>query len=195
MQYPLNLSFKIMALAPQISVTDASGQLIMYVKQKLLKLKEEVTVCADREQQTPLFRMKADRVIDFSAKYNMTDAAGTAMGSVKRQGMKSLWKSHYDISEDGEETAMTIQEENPWVKVMDGIFEGIPIIGMFAGYVFHPAYIVADNSGTPVMKLKKLPAFLEGKFEIEKLAELDPQMETRIILSLLMMLLLERSKG
>ena len=46
MQYPLELKFKVLALAPQISVTDAGGQQIFYVKQKLFKLKEAVTVFA-----------------------------------------------------------------------------------------------------------------------------------------------------
>jgi hypothetical protein len=195
MQYPLSLSFKIMALAPQISVSDSTGELAMYIKQKLLKLKEEVTVFAEREQQTPLFKINADRVIDFSAKYNFSDASGAPLGSMKRRGMKSLWKSHYDIFESDEEPDMTIQEENPWVKVLDSFFQNIPVLGMFAGYVFHPVYVVARADGTPVMRLKKMPAFLEGKFEIEKLADLEPLTEARILLSLLMMILLERAKG
>jgi len=195
MQYPLNLSFKILAIARQLSVTEASGKLAMYVKMKILKLKEEVMVFADKEQTQKLYTIKADRVIDFSAKYNFTDAAGSPLGAVKRRGMKSLWKSHYDIFESGEEAVMTIQEENPWVKVIDSIFQNIPLVGMFAGYVFHPVYVVADTAGKPLMKLKKLPAFLEGKFEIEKVEEMDPQTETRILLSIMMMVLLERSRG
>ncbi len=195
MQYPLNITFKILALARQLSVTEASGQLAMYVRMKMLKLKEEVQVFADKERTRQLFTIKADRVIDFSAKYNFIDASGAPLGAVKRRGMKSLWKSHYDIFESGEEAVMTIQEENPWVKVMDAIFGDIPVIGFFAGYVFHPVYLVTDTSGKTVMKLKKMPAFFEGKFEIEKLEEMDPQTETRILLSLLMMLLLERSRG
>ena len=48
MQYPLELSFKIIALAPQIYVKDARGQELLYVRQKLLKLKEasETRACA-----------------------------------------------------------------------------------------------------------------------------------------------------
>lgn len=30
--YPLNLSFKIIALAPQVRVTDAAGNLLLYVR-------------------------------------------------------------------------------------------------------------------------------------------------------------------
>ena len=39
MNYPLHLSFKILALARQLSMTDASGNRIFYVKQKVFKLK------------------------------------------------------------------------------------------------------------------------------------------------------------
>lgn len=194
MEYPLELSFKIMALAPQISVTDASGRLVFYVKQKLFKLKEAVTVFADAEQTQPLYKINADRVLDFSARYHFTDVNGVGLGSVKREGVKSLWKSHYDIFE-GDVPVLTIREENPWVKVLDGLFGGIPIIGMFSGYVFNPAFLVSRSDGVVVMRLEKQPAFFESKFTISKQAELGEGQETRVLLSLLMMILLERTRG
>lgn len=194
MEYPLELSFKIMALAPQISVTDASGRQVCYVKQKLLKLKEAVTVFADSGQTQPLYQINADRVLDFSARYHFTDSNGVGLGSVKREGVRSLWKSHYDIYR-GDTPVMTIREENAWVKVLDGLFGGIPIIGMFSGYVFNPAFLVSRPDGTVVMRLAKQPAFFESKFTISKQAALDESEETCVLLSLLMMILLERSRG
>ncbi|MBD3291713.1 MAG: hypothetical protein GF393_02220, partial [Armatimonadia bacterium] len=88
MDYPLTLRFKILAIAPQISVEDAKGNLLYYVRQKVLKLKEEVTVFGDRERTQPRFSINADRIIDFSARYRFTDLDGNELGSVKRQGMK-----------------------------------------------------------------------------------------------------------
>ncbi len=194
MEYPLELSFKIMALAPQISVTDASGRQVFYVKQKLLKLKEAVTVFADTGQTQPLYQINADRVIDFSARYHFADANGVGLGSVKRAGVKSLWKTHYEIYENGT-PVMTIREENAWVKVLDGLFGGIPLIGMFSGYVFNPAFLVSRPDDTVVMRLAKQPAFFESKFTISKQAAVDEGQEIRILLSLLMMILLERARG
>lgn len=40
-----------------------------------------------------------------------------------------------------------------------------------------------------------MPAFLEGKFQMEKLSELTPEEEIRVLLSLVMMTLLERARG
>lgn len=194
MNYPLHLSFKILALARQISVTDAGGKLIFYVKQKAFKLKEAVTVFADAEQSQPLYSINANKVIDFSARYTITDRNGRPLGSVKRQGMKSLWKAHYDIL-DGETPVMTIKEENAWTKVLDSLLGEVPILGMFTGYLFHPAYLVTRQNGAVIMRLEKQPAFFEGKFIIQKQAELDQTEEERAILSLLMMVLLERHRG
>ena len=194
LSYPLTLSFKIVALAPQLSVIDANGNLVAYVKQKLFKLKEAVTVFADQEQTQPLFALKADRVIDFSARYHFTDEQGLNIGSIKRQGMRSLWKARYDIME-GETEVMSIQEENGWVKVLDGLFTEIPIVGMFSGYLFHPVYLVLGSGDQVLVRVEKQPAFFEGRFLVEKQADLSEMDEKRVLLSLIMMLLLERRRG
>ncbi|HEY0078252.1 MAG TPA: hypothetical protein VGB73_06370 [Pyrinomonadaceae bacterium] len=194
MNYPLQVRFKILALARQLSVTDASGNLVFYVKQKAFKLKEAVTVFADASQTQPLYFINAARILDFSARYLFTDTSGAALGSVQRKGMKSIWKAHYDIL-DGESVTMTIREENAWTKVIDSVVGEIPVVGLFTGYMFHPAYLVARPSGALLLRLEKQPAFLEGRFTIEKHADLDKTEETRALLSLIMMILLERGRG
>lgn len=192
MQYPLQLNFAF--VRSRISVFDAAGQLQFYVQQKMFKLKEAVNVFADEQQTRLLYKIQADRVMDWSARYRFTDAAGNEFGSVKRQGMRSIWRARYDIME-GEQVVATIQEENPWVKVIDGLLGQIPIIGMFTGYLFHPAYSVRRGDQTVMMRAVKQPAFMQGKFTVEKQAELQEQDEARVILSLFMMLLLERMRG
>ncbi|HEY7547214.1 MAG TPA: hypothetical protein VID27_20135, partial [Blastocatellia bacterium] len=101
MNYPLQLSFKILAIAQQISVTDATGNLAFYVKQKAFKLKEAVTVFSDAQQTFPLYTINADKVLDFSANYHFTDRLGAPLGAVRRQGMKSIWRARYDVVESG----------------------------------------------------------------------------------------------
>ncbi len=62
MNYPIDFSFKLLALASQIYVRDASGNMLGYVKQKLFKLKEDINIFADESQTKQLFNIKADRV-------------------------------------------------------------------------------------------------------------------------------------
>ena len=194
MNYPLALSFRILSWGPQIQVTDAIGSLVFYVKQKLFKLKEEVTVFADSEQTRPLYSLKADRVLDFSARYSFFDGQGLPLGSVKRHGMKSLWRAHYEILADSS-SAMILREENPWVKVLDGLLNEVPLLGLFTGYFLHPSYLVSWPEGAPLLRLKKQPAFLEARFSIERLNPMGEAEELRALLSLLMFVLMERGRG
>jgi len=195
MNFPLSLSFKLLALANQIYVRDADGNLLGYVKQKMFKLKEDINIFADEQQTQMLFNIKADRMIDWSANYSFTDSRGNYLGSIKRQGMRSIWKANYDVFDPAGNQVYKIQEENGWVKVGDALFGELPLIGMLSGYVFHPAYILSRMDGTPIAHLKKEPAFFEGKFKVMNLAPLSTEDETRIVLSFLMMLLLERRRG
>ena len=203
-QYPLELSFKIIALWARISVTDASGRPIFHVKQRPLKLKEEVVISADEGQRHPLYKINADRWLDWSAEYHFRDLDGDSLGTVRREGWKSLWRARYQICEwreDGNSQVsspvMTIQEDDPWVKVMDTLFSAIPYIRYLSGYVFHPAYVVKRSNGQAVMRLEKRPALFENKFIIKrrKGISLDKNEEVRILLSLMMMIVLERSRG
>lgn len=195
MDYPLQLSFKILAIAPQIRVRDAHGNLVFYVRQKAFKLRESVTVYADEEQSRELATVEADRILDFSAAYVFEDAAGRRFGALRRRGMKSLWKAHYDIAGPDGAVSMRITEDNALVKFFDGIFRGIPLLNMLSGYVFHPSYSVTGEGDVVVFRMFKRPSFLETRFEIQEIVDLPESTEGLIVLSLLTMVLLERARG
>lgn len=195
MDFPLQLKFKKIALSPQISVADAAGRLLFYVKQKAFKLKEAVTVFADTEQTQPLYTINADRVLDFSARYHINEASGFSLGTLQRQGRRSIWSAHYEVLRGGG-SVMQIREENPWVKVGDALFSEIPVLGIFTGYVFNPAYIVSRaDTGAPLMRVKKEAAFLEGSYSITRTGDLSENDERLAVLSVLMMVLLEKRRG
>lgn len=195
-RYPLSLSFKILALASQATVTDAAGNTVLYTKQKMFKFREHVEIFTDKTQATKLADIRANKVIDWSARYNSTDASGRPIGSVGRKGWHSIWKAHYETFNPGDDVPdFSIREENPGAKVMDAILGGIPILGLLTGFLFHPRYLATRTSGQPAMRLTKQAAFFEGKFVIEKLGDLSPREELNLILSFLMLVMLERQRG
>jgi uncharacterized protein YxjI len=195
MNFPIDLTFKLLALASQIYIRDANGNLMGYVKQKLLKLKEDINVFSDEGQTQVVYNVKADRVIDFSARYNFTATDGGHLGWIKRRGMRSIWKAHYEIGDASDNIVMHINEENGWVKVVDSLIGEVPVVGMFTGYFFNPVYILTSSDGTPLARLQKQPAFFEGKFQITSMAQMAPDEETICLLSFLTMTLLERARG
>ena len=195
MQFPLTLRFKFFSLTSEIFVTEPNGHVALYVKQKLFRLKEAITVFADPQQRTVRYTIQADRVIDFSAQYHFTDAEGQPLGSVRRKGMRSLWKAHYEILDERDRHTMTLSEENPWVKVLDGLIGDLPLIGFVASYLLNPSYVVSRTDGTPVLRLKKTPSLLERRFTIEQVTSLSEPAQSQALLGSLMMVLLERDRG
>lgn len=193
--YPLQLRFKISTLANDFVAKDANDNTIAYVRQKMFKLKEEIQVFDTESKQNLLFTIKANKWLDFSAAYTFTNGQGTTLGQVLRKGWASLWKARYEIIDENNAQDLLIEEHNGWVKVMDSLFGQLPILGIFSGYLFNPKYNVKRPDGTLVVQLCKKPSFFGRRFEVVKYAEFESGEEQRTLLSLMMMILLERRRG
>ena len=195
-EYPLTLSFKVLALASQATVTDAAGRTVLYTKQKMFKFREHVEIWTDPSQGTRLAEIKSNKVIDWSARYFSTDAQGGEIGSVGRRGWRSMWKAHYETFNPGDSSPdFSIKEENAWTKVADSFLSEIPIIGMFSGYFLHPSYLATRANGNPAMRMTKQAAFWEGRFRLDKLGEMTAREELNLFLSFMMLVMLERQRG
>jgi hypothetical protein len=211
-EFPVELHFKVFALASQIYVNDAQGREILYVKQKLFKLKEHVLVYRDSTQKELLFEIGADRVIDFSGRYAfMHSASGVKLGHVARQGMKSLWRASFDVYSETGELIYHISEDNPFVKLIDGILGEIPIVGpildILQGFFLNPKYNVTDETKhKAAFTIIKRRSWHEGKFTLEVATDpttgetydvynLPDERAMTLLLAVLMMVLLEKNRG
>lgn len=196
MLFPLDIRFKLIAIAPQILVRDANGSVLAYVRQKLLKLREDVIVYGDAERTRPQYRIRADRIIDIGARYTISDAATEVpIGAVRQRGFRSFWRAQYEVERNGQ-PAFTIREESVWVRVLDNFFGQLPVVGALAGYVFHAAYRVTSSAtNQDVLRLVKRPALFEGRFQLEALGAMSAEEERLLLLSCMMLLLLERQRS
>lgn len=196
LNYPLDFKFKISTLASDFNITDKNGQPVAYVRQKMFKLKEDVIVFNDESKSKELFRIQANQWIDFNSSYSIKDAINsTSFGRLARKGMRSFWKSTYEILDSGDQQKYTVTEDNAWVKLLDGMVSEIPVVGMFTGYFLNPSYTVKDASGKEYFRLKKMPSLLGRRFQLDRLIDIADEDESLVILSLLMMVLLERARG
>lgn len=195
-QYPIDLTFKITTLSNDFSAKDADGVSLAYVKQKLFKLKESVTVFSNENKNEELFYIKADKWLDFNTSYTFTKKhSDQKIGRIVRKGWKSLWKSEYEIYDEQDNPDLLLKEDNAWVKIVDHFFSQLPIIGMFSGYVFNPKYNITRPDGTLVVQITKEQSFWGRKFKLSKISEFESGEEERVLLGSMMMILLERRKG
>lgn len=196
LNYPLDFKFKISTLSSDFNITDRNGNYVAYVRQKMFKFKEDVVVFNDESRSKEIFRIQANQWIDFNSSYSIKAiATGENFGRLARKGMKSIWKAKYDIIDSKDQMKYSISEDNGWTKVFDSLVGEIPIIGMFTGYFLNPAYSVRDKSGQVLFRLKKMPSLFGRRFQLDRLVDIPDEDESLVVLSYLMMVLLERSRG
>lgn len=194
--FPLDFEFKITTLSNDFVAKDVHGKTIAYVRQKMFRLKEAVSVFNNESRSQELFHIKADCWIDFNAHYDLINAeTNESIGSLGRKGMKSLWKARYTIYDTAQQATFEISEMNPWTKVADGVVGEIPIVSFFTGYLFHPKYGVYDQQGNLVAQLSKLPSFWGRRFKLEEIQPMSNAAKCQIMLCMMMVVLLERERG
>ncbi|MEE9406684.1 MAG: hypothetical protein V3V28_01285 [Polaribacter sp.] len=194
-RFPVTFEFKISTLANDFTAKDSGGNTIAYVRQKMFKLKEDISVFNNDTKSSLNYKIKADKWLDFSTAYSFYDDKNKEFGKVVRKGWKSLWNAHYEIIDQHQKQQYIINEKNPWVKVLDSLLGEIPILSFFTGYLFNPTYLVKNTQGKTVVELTKLKSFFGKNFEISKVGELDSDDDDRVMLALMMFVLLERRRG
>jgi uncharacterized protein YxjI len=95
----------------------SEGELLAFAQQKRMAFKEQVTLYADDSKQQPVLGFKARQVIDLGATYDVTDAAGNAIGLFRKDFKKSLLRSTWIVEQPGLGAA-TGQERSLVVAVL-----------------------------------------------------------------------------
>jgi hypothetical protein len=193
--YPITFSFRIGTLSNDFIARDSKGIAIAYVRQKMFKLKEDVQVFSDETKSNQIYRIAADRIIDFNAVYSFFNNNEVKLGKVGRKGRKSILKAHYNIFDENDNNDYIIEEENPWAKFWDALLSEVPLLGILTGYFFNPRYAIKNIDGKVIAKLTKERSFFGRTFRLDEIGEFEPGDDERVMLSTMMMTLLERRRG
>lgn len=194
LQFPLDFKFHIATISNDFSVTDATGQSVFYVREKMFTWRDRIKVYSDSKQTALLYELTSNKLIDFQQTFTITDRNGKVVGKARRKTLKSFWTATFHIYDANDNHIFTIKERSGLVRMMDGVFGEIPILGFFSGYVFNPKYALSDLSGKELMEISKEPSFFGRKFKLEKLADTEGNDEL-FILSYMMLLIADRNRG
>jgi len=95
-QYVLKRQF--LALGGKFRVYAPNEQLVLYVEQKLFKLREDIRVYSDETKSQEVLTIKARQIIDFSAAYDVVDSAtGQKVGAMRRKGLASMLRDEWEV--------------------------------------------------------------------------------------------------
>ena len=194
LQFPLHFRFKVTSFANDFTAVDAAGNTIYYVREKIFTFRDRIMVYRDQQKTELLYELVSNKLIDFQQTFTIYDAEQRVVGKVRRKTIRSLWRSTFNLMDPEDRLDHSIKEKNPWTKFLDGLFGELPLIGMLSGYFFNPSYILRNDVGEEMFEIKKEPSFFGRKFTVHKITtrEIDDE---RFVLSLMLMVIMERSNG
>src|SRR5665811_2365318 len=129
-----------------VDAAGGEGQLIAIAQQKRMAFKEQVTFYADEARTQPVFGFKARQRMDLAATYDVTDAAGTPIGSFRKEFKKSLLRSTWQLTAtDGLQATGTERNQN--VAIARRLWEMVPIVSELPSpFLFHFDFTAPDGS-------------------------------------------------
>jgi uncharacterized protein YxjI len=107
-----------------------AGPPIAYVRQKKMKIKEEIRFFGDESETQEIFQIKARTWLDTGgSKYDVVDAQEGNIGLLEHVFGKSLFRSTWRISTpDGEEIAIARERSQP-LAILRRVIDFVPDVG------------------------------------------------------------------
>jgi hypothetical protein len=107
-----------------------AGPPIAYVRQKKMKIKEEIRFFADEAETQELFQIKARTWLDTGgSKYDVIDAREGNIGLLEHMFRQSLFRSTWRISSpEGEEIAIAQERSQP-LAILRRVIDFVPDVG------------------------------------------------------------------
>ena len=76
---------------------DEEGTPLLFVKQKKMKIKEDIRFRLSPDDEAHLFMIKSKTVFEFRGRHEVLDADGAVIGMLEKNSGKSLLRSHWNV--------------------------------------------------------------------------------------------------
>jgi uncharacterized protein YxjI len=179
--------FKPIANEYRISVPTAGsteeGTPVLFVKQKKLKVKEDIRFRLSPDAADYVFMIKAKTAFEFRGRYAVTDAAETVIGSIEKSFAKSLLRSHWIVRDASGEELFSSQETSIVIALIRRFIGLVPYLGTI-GFLLQwvPFNFSLDRGETRIGSYHRVL----GSFRDRYVLELTPdakQIDRRVLVA------------
>ena len=165
--------FKPIANEYRISVptpgSSEEGRPLLYVKQKKMKIKEDIRFRLSPDDDAHLFMIKSKSVFEFRGRHEVLDAEGQVIGMLEKDFTRSLLRSHWHVRDTAGNDLLEAHEASWIVALVRRIAEiGVDWLSLLAWLPFN---FVLRRGDQQVGSYKRVL----GKFRDRYLLELGPE--------------------
>jgi uncharacterized protein YxjI len=92
------LKRQVFALTGKLRFFNPQEQLVLYVEQKMFRLREDIRVYNDESKSQEYLLIKARNIIDWAAAYDVLDGGtGQKFGTLRRKGWRSMVRDEWEV--------------------------------------------------------------------------------------------------
>jgi uncharacterized protein YxjI len=107
------LKRQVFALTGKLRFYDPQGMLVLYVEQKMFRLKEDIRVYTDEAKSTAILLIQARNIIDWAAAYDVSDpATGEKVGVLRRKGWNSMVRDEWEVLDANDQPLGLLLEDS-----------------------------------------------------------------------------------
>jgi hypothetical protein len=106
--------------------TDQPGELVAFVRQKRMALKEDLRAFADESESQEVFRIKARSMMDVAGRYDVAGPDGQRIGTLAKAFKESLLRSTWRVLGADESELFTAQEKSTPIALARRVAQLVP---------------------------------------------------------------------
>lgn len=161
MAYTLELAQKLTVMKNiwYLSRIDGEPTPLGTIQQSRMKLKEEVR-CTKPDSDETWFTIKARSIVELAATYDITDGAGSPLGTMTKAFRASLGRSTYQIeTPSGHWTVTETSQVKAILRRVVGVVADLP-------WLFRVQFSILDASGAQVGHVNRANFKIKDTYEI-----------------------------
>jgi uncharacterized protein YxjI len=155
------------------------GRPLLFVKQKKLKIKEDIRFRTSPDDESHLFMIKAKSVFEVRGRYDVLDADGNVIGMLEKDFARSLLRSHWRVR-DPEGNELFEAHESNWIVALLRRFADAAS-DWLAALTWLPFNFVLKREGEEVGTYRRVLGKLRDRYVLELEPGLDA--DRRLVLA------------
>ena len=181
MQFPVTVTFRLLASAHQIRVLDAAGVEAGYLEAQPADYGRSITVYSDASRVQAIYHIHFEAL---SRQIRFSSADGGELGFGKRVA------GGYDIGV-GEHVVFQVRHGSTAVDLAY-VLLNFPILRLIAGYILQPMFRVTRPGGAVVSMLAKRPIVFGTSYVAELSEPLSGEEQAALVLSMIFISVTDR---
>ncbi len=107
------LKRQVFALTGKLRFYNPQEQQVLYVEQKMFRLREDIRVYTDESKRQEALLIQARNIVDFNAAYNVIDPAyNQKVGALHRKGWRSMMRDEWEILDGSDQVVGMLFEDS-----------------------------------------------------------------------------------